>query len=400
MEKKYPLLFSNPQECFGCSACASICPRSAIKMERDNEGFLYPVVQENLCVSCKMCLQVCPKRNGSPTGTPLRILGAKAKELPLRMRSSSGGAFSWLARWTQMRGGVICGVAFDEDFLAVHRCAEEEKDWSVFCTSKYMQSTLGNSFRQIRRYLDDGRAVLFTGTPCQVAGLQRYLANCGTDAQRLVTCDIVCHGTPSPMVWRDYLDYLCKITHHRIGSVNFRNKQNVGWHGSTLVIHDTDGNTLLEGNQGDNCYFQLFFRHLILRPSCHICPYASLSRPGDVTIGDFWGVEKSFPEFDDDKGISLLFCNTEKGLDVWRQISEHFDTLELSAEQCLQPNLHTPAQKPGWRQGFWEGYRDVGFARMAKNMGLLPLTPWERLRKTIGSVRGKLSKMIKGMIEK
>lgn len=372
------VLFNDKADCMGCSACFAACPKNAIEMKADSEGFLYPQIQEAKCIDCGKCERVCPLKNERSERLPLCFLGAKHKDPQIRASSSSGGVFSLLAEGVQQAGGVIYGAAFDKSFSVKHMRAETEDAWHPFRTSKYVQSDMGNCFAQVEKDLQAGRKVLFTGTPCQVDGLKRYLGS-EEKMTNLLTCDIICHGVPSPRVWKDWLESLKSQGKFAIGRINFRDKENVGWHRSTVTIWDLEGKVRLKEGQTQALFFRLFFNHLILRPACHRCGYASFNRPGDITLGDFWGVEKQFPEFDDDKGVSLVMCNTQKGRE---QLSCIFQALELqSAEQaqCVQPNLEGPSTCYGDRAGFWREYDRFGLTHAAKYAGHVPLSRVEGL---------------------
>ena len=228
-------LFEKKSDCCGCTACYGVCPKSAITMQEDDEGFVYPAIDPAACVQCKKCETVCPLKTPREENEPLRLMGAKNTDEDVRKNSSSGGVFSLLAGYVQAQNGVIYGAAYDESFAVRHMRAEGE-DWKAFCVSKYVQSHMDDVFSLVRKDLTDGKTVLFSGTPCQVDGLQRYLRNVKVDTAKLITCDIVCHGTPSPKIWQAYLRYVEKTGKVKVGAVSFRNKDEVGWHGSTLTV--------------------------------------------------------------------------------------------------------------------------------------------------------------------
>lgn len=363
-------------------------------MKMDEEGFAYPEIDAKKCINCGLCLKACSRHSKRETSAPLNIYAAKNIDEALRFRSSSGGAFSGLAAYVEKRGGVICGVAYDDRFCAVHRFAETEPEWSTFRTSKYMQSRLEDAFIKVHGYLRDQRMVLFTGTPCQIDGLKQYLSARNASTEKLLTCDNICHGAPSPKVWRDYLDYLQKKGRDKVASVNFRDKQGHGWHGSELTVYGKTGKLLLSGSQKDDCFFQMFFQHYILRPSCHSCPYACFQRPGDITIGDYWGVEKHYPDFDDDKGISLVMCNTEKGQAAWESISNEYIYFPVKPELCTQANLIAPAKSNSQREQFWEGYQKYGFSGIGKKLRLLPLSWWDKVMQLLRRAASKVKRTV------
>lgn len=372
------ILYQSKSDCCGCTACYSVCPVNAIRMTSDDEGFQYPVIDQHICVNCKKCESVCPLKTNNGNSEPIIIYAAKNKQDTERASSSSGGIFSLLAKYTQLKGGVIYGAAFDKCFVVRHMRAEDVGGWKKFCVSKYTQSDMGNTFQSVKSDLRKGKLVLFSGTPCQVDGLKRYLQNDRVSCERLITCDIVCHGTPSPQVWRDYINYLSRINKCRIGSVSFRDKESLGWHNSTLTIKNEKGQTILSETHKENFYSQLLFCHYILRPSCFKCKYASFSRPGDFTLGDFWGIEKKFAQFDDDKGISLVMVHTDKGQKIWQEIQNDTVFFSVTEEQCVQPNLVEPSIENPDRGNFWDWYKRYGLRRTGQKMGYLPASKAEK----------------------
>ena len=202
MEKKQlPILFATPYECCGCTACSSACPVNAIQMTADEEGFLYPLVDEKICIGCGKCEQVCQLKNDEGRSDPLFIYAAKNIDLDSRMHSSSGGMFRLLAEYMETQGGVIYGAAFDDAFRVCHQRAVCQNEWEKFCVSKYVQSDMGDCYSMVKKDLEDGLPVLFSGTPCQIEGLNRFLVDVDTD--KLLICDMICYGVPSPKIWRE-----------------------------------------------------------------------------------------------------------------------------------------------------------------------------------------------------
>lgn len=385
-------LYENKAECTGCTACYSVCPVQAIKIEQDEEGFYYPVINHRLCINCHKCQKVCPEKSRRNVSEPISLYAVKSKDDTIRMKSSSGGSFTILAEWVEQHKGVIYGVAYDDQFQVKHYRAEKRSEWEKFRVSKYVQSNMGETFKQIKADLIDERLVLFTGTPCQVNGLKTFLK--GIDTSCLITCDIICHGTPSPKVWEDYLEYIRIKYRASIKSINFRDKYKYGWHNSNLSIWGANGTLLLCESQKDNIFFQLFFRHLILKPACYECAYSNFFRPGDITLGDYWGVEKYYPDFDDDKGTSLLMCNTERGKKLWEEVKNQVKYIQILKEECLQPNLQKPSKRPDYRDQFWKIYQKYGIKKIGQDMGLLPLSYVERVCRKVGRVLRKIRTII------
>lgn len=344
---------ADKEHCCGCWACNNVCPVAAITMQSDAEGFMYPSINEKKCIHCNKCESVCPFGENNPLIKPQKVYAVKNLDEHVRENSSSGGFFSVLMDYTINNGGVVYGAKFDKEFNVLHGRAETKDDCKHFRGAKYVQSQLGNIHRRVKDDLKQNRIVLFSGTPCQISSLKKYLGKLAED-EKFITCDILCHGVPSPLIWRDYLGLLGK----KIASVSFRSKRN-GWHSTELKIADNE-NVLVSENHRANAYSQLYFCHYSLRPSCANCPYASIERSGDFSIGDFWGIEKTHPEFDDNKGVSLLFVNTIKANQIFHAIQGTVISKESSLEKCMQPVLRHPSKLAVNRADFWKDYWKKG----------------------------------------
>ena len=306
-------------KCVGCSACESACPKSAISMESDkNTGFAYPIVNNDLCVDCNLCKTVCPVLNSKENSAEKQAYAMYSKDSDLRENSSSGGIFSLLAETVLRDNGVVYGVAMSQDcFSAEHISVENYEELKKLRGSKYLQSNINNSFLKIKEYLENGRNVLFSGTPCQVAGLKTFLEK---EYENLLTVDFICHGVPSPLVWRKYIKYLKEINGADLSEVSFRSKKN-GWGTNSLSFKFNDGTELLN-YQRDDLYMKGFISDLYLRSSCFNCKFKDKGYVSDVTIADFWGIEKIKPEWNDDRGISLVVSNSDKGRNILNLIKE------------------------------------------------------------------------------
>lgn len=320
------------EDCCGCAACVQVCPKSCITMVRDGEGFDYPKADSERCVSCGLCEKVCPVSHAQaePAGEP-KAFAAYGPDKD-RAESSSGGIFAQLARQTLAKGGLVFGAAMAEDGkTAVHMAIDSEGDLPRLQGSKYLQSHVGNCFRQAKEALETGRAVLFTGTPCQIEGLLHFL---GRDYENLVTADVICHGVPSEKLWQKYLD--CQ--QHRYGSrvtrVSFRDKRQ-GWKSFSMALTFENGKQYAKKLYFDT-YLQLFLQDLCLRPSCYACPSRKKHRVSDLTLGDFWGCDRVCPEMDDDTGLSLVLIYSEKGQRAFDALSLKRKTVTL--EQALTAN--------------------------------------------------------------
>lgn len=299
------------KNCCGCSACASVCPVQCISMKEDYEGFLYPFVNKSKCVNCGLCEKVCNHINPYDKKEPLKILAAANKDEEVRFNSSSGGIFYILAEQTINKGGVVFGARFDENWQVVIDYADTIEGVKAFMGSKYVQARIETAYIDAKRFLINGRKVLFSGTPCQIAGLHKFL---GRQYDNLLSIDFICHGVPSPKVWKMYLENITD-TEKLVKAMSFRNKIN-GWkHLHFSITYNVSEKTItLLCPASENQYMNAFLSDLILRPSCSSCKVKSCSSQSDITLADFWGIWNINSEMSDDKGTSLLLVNTEKGV--------------------------------------------------------------------------------------
>lgn len=350
-------LNKNKNDCCGCGACFAACPVHAINMIPDEEGFLYPSINEKTCIDCGLCSRVCSfcdnyARTDSQNGSQYYAL--IHKDMGVRKSSRSGGAFYALSSAMLANGGVVYGVALNDNFEAKHIRIETLDSLSLLQGSKYVQSDKGNTFIDVKKDLEDGKKVFFSGTGCEISGLLSYLQNMRVDLNGLYTCDIVCHGVPSPLIWKENVSDIKKRLGGSIDELSFRDKC-FGWnahiesyrHGKKTVY--------------SNCYTTLFYRHLSLRPSCANCHFCNYERSGDFTIADFWGSEKLELSMDRINGISLLMVHTDKGRALMREAEFDICTVEVKKEQTEQPNLVRPSKLPPERESFWSSYKKLGY---------------------------------------
>ena len=339
---------TDKKNCCGCSACVQRCPKQCIRLEEDTEGFLYPQVDEETCIKCGLCEKVCPILNQADKLSVLEVLAVKNPNDEERMNSSSGGVFLPLAREVINQGGVVFGAVYDESWEVHHVYAEKIEDVYPMMGSKYLQSKIGNSFKDAERFLKQGREVLFVGSPCQIAGLRTYLRN--KQYSNLLAVDFLCHGVPSPGVWRRYLaetygGYDAKEQSRLqatagknsvllsslnatspIGDIKFRDKRESGWKKFRFIVRQksaskADQNTVLSSDiHYDNPFMRGFLSDIYLRPSCYACKCKNGVNHSDMTIADFWGINQIAPEFDDDKGVGLVLLNTKKGEEYFSRL--------------------------------------------------------------------------------
>ena len=306
--------------CSGCHACANACPKNCIQMISDDEGFWYPQVDIEKCIDCGLCEKVCPiihKWHPDDSCMTTAIAAINLNE-EIRLKSSSGGIFTLLAENIIAKGGVVFGAAFADDFKSVrHICVDDIANLDKLRGSKYVQSKIGDTYKQAKDYLDSGRKVLFTGTPCQIGGLYSYLR---TPYENLFTQDIICHGVPSPMVWEKYIEEHERKASSKTNIVTFRNKEN-GWKAYSVFIGFDNYKEYLNNHSAD-MYIRAFLSDICLRPSCSNCQFKGVTRHSDITLADFWGIQNVLPELDDDKGTSLVLVHSDKGRYLLDKLSD------------------------------------------------------------------------------
>lgn len=334
-------------QCCGCEACVQRCPVHCISMKADEEGFMYSEVDSSLCIQCGLCEKVCPVIGRSESREPISVWAAWNKNDEIRRQSSSGGIFTAIAESVTGRGGIVFGARFDDNWNVIHDSTETLEGLAAFRGSKYVQSRIGDCYIRAEQFLKQGRTVLFTGTPCQIAGLHGFLQK---DYPNLLTVDIICHGVPSPEIWRKYLTETFG-KYSDIASINFRDKI-TGWKNYSFTVV---GKTVISEVHSKNSYMRGFIADLYLRPSCYSCPAKCLSSRSDITLGDFWGVDNLCPQFDDDKGISLLIVNSISGVHFLKTMANiNLCPTEFSRVVKYNPSISASAILPPARNGFWE----------------------------------------------
>lgn len=321
-------------KCCGCHGCYNICPQNAIEMIPDEKGFWYPKVDKEKCINCGLCDKICPILNKTEIKNEPQVFAAYNKDEKTRKESSSGGVFTLLAEKILEKNGVVFGARFDGDFNVIHDFVEKKEDLEVFRGSKYVQSKIGDTYRKAEGFLKDNRPVLFTGTPCQIEGLKTFLRK---DYENLYTQDLICHGVPSPKVWRKYLDFREKRDASHPVRINFRQKDN-GWNLYALLLQYNNNNNVYKTNHHDDLFMQTFLQNVCLRESCYDCSFKSKHRKSDITLADFWGIDQILPEMNDDKGTSLVIINSEKGQKLFEKVQENLVVKEVDFETSIQFN--------------------------------------------------------------
>ncbi len=351
------------KKCVGCRSCEQKCPKGCISIKANKEGFLYPVVNTNECIGCKICVNSCPAVKVPKSREPINVYALKNKDKKRILSSASGGASDVFARYIIKNNGIVYGCAYTSDMSVKHIEVKEEKYLKKIQSSKYVQSDIGNSYTKVKKNLDNGKMVLFTGTPCQIAGLNTFLG--GKQYDNLYTLDLICHGVPSPLLFKKYLAYQSEKMKEPVVSFDFRSKEKRGWatqymlktktkSKSSPLMTDRYGKHFMDGD----CY----------RESCYTCPYSSIRRVSDITVGDFWGIDKSHPEFSSKLGVSSVLVNTEKGQKLFDSIKEYADYTEATVDEAMvkQANLKSATLRPASRDTFYNNIEDNDFIAKLK----------------------------------
>ena len=349
--------------CTGCSACMNICREEAIQLKQDSEGFLIPGIDRNRCTCCGRCLRVCPVLNPVKKN-PQRdtVYACWSNDHSIRRNSSSGGVFSELGMYVLHKKGRVFGAAMDLNMQVNHRAVRDFSQMKKLRGSKYVQSRMDFCYRDVKKSLKENRLTLFTGTPCQTAGLYGYL---GRDNENLVTCDLVCHGVPSPKVYNEYRGFLEDKFSSKIADVQFRDKR-IGWLYFNMKICFKNGRVYRKGYFSDP-YIRGFLADLFLRTCCYDCQYTAAERVSDITLGDFWGYQpKGRKDRDNDKGISLVMTNTDRGAGLFNNIRERVCYFERDLNEAINGNrcLSGSFPKPKKRDQFWKDFGRFSFEEM------------------------------------
>ena len=369
------------EKCCGCSACEQACPQNCIVMEMDQEGFFYPNVNHTRCIDCKICERVCPfLSEHKNTEFKPQIVGAKANDDKVRYWSSSGGIFTLIAEKIIDDGGVVFGAEMSEDCSYVrHVVVNDKENLYKLRGSKYIQSRINNTYSVIQTYLREGKRVLFTGTPCQISGLRLFLKK---DYEDLFCVDIICHGVPSEKLWNSYLSHIERKYRKKIKSVAFRSKK-YSW-GNFGFNLSFDKKSVFKYSFEDP-FFRMFNSSYSMRPSCYECKSKGSRTLADMSIGDFWGIDKVFPDFNDDKGVSIVLVNTAKGKYLFEQIKDRMsltdDFIEYDTAITYNPPIEFSIEKSSMRTSFYEDVLRLSFHELEKKytpMG--PRRKWKAIK--------------------
>lgn len=348
-------------KCCGCTACVSACPKHCIKMCSDQEGFLYPKVEEDACIDCGLCEKKCPVINPPTNYEITSAYIARNKDIDIVKKSSSDGFFDALCKVVIEHNGVVIGATFTEDFSVHHECAETLEKCQKFYGSKYVQSNLENVFCQTKDYLMSGKLVCFSGTPCQIAGLKQYL---GKDYENLILVDLVCHGVPSPMLWKKYLSMMESKYNSKVKKVNFRSKK-YGYQSSSMNL-EFENKMEYFGTARIDVMLKSFFSHIALRPVCYECSFKGKDRPADITIYDCWHGASILGTRDDDLGYTSVLVRGNKGRNITEQLEKYVVLEQRPIDQVIPINggmLVSCAKKHKKRNEFYNVLNEEGLEK-------------------------------------
>lgn len=394
MQDKNNIHLASTDTCTGCSACVSVCPTGSISMKEDREGFLQPHIDAETCINCRKCEKTCPIVSPItiPTDFETQAYAAINKDEAIRMRSSSGGIFHALAKWIIEQGGVVFGARFNDQWEVVHDYTETLEGIEPFMRSKYVQSRIGNTFKQAKRFLEQGRQVLFVGTPCQIGGLKAYMKK---DYDNLLTIDFVCHGVPSPGVWKMYNHEYFK--NDELISFNFRDKSE-GWISYQCIIESKTKTNIERKKLLQNDYFRGFRKEVYLRQSCYECNFRTYHRISDFTIADYWGVDQRCPSMYDNKGTSIVFGHTQFAQNVFKDLSDGLHAKVQSREDATWGNpgmdYENPERSPITRKLFYIAFHLLSFRCAMRIVDFISAIKGTFV-KYIGKFKRKINKILR-----
>lgn len=363
------MILCNHDECTGCLACINTCKHSAITIKEDHLGFYYPEINKKLCTECGLCSSACPILHPISLNEPLSIYSGWSLNEKIRLSSSSGGAFSEIALPILEQGGVVFGCILNKDFKAIHSFIENPADLHQLQRSKYVQSYVGNTFQEVRKFLRQGRKVLFSGTPCQIAGLYSFLKK---TYDNLYTVDLICHGVPSPALWEEYKKYISKKENITINSILFRDKS-ISWifYRTLIKGYTPKGKEkTIKLSYYKDLWTRTFLSDYYLRESCYQCPYCSTKRIADFTVADWWGYKATTPKDSkyQKKGVSLIFINTEKGKSLKIKDRMYLNPRSIKEAILTNPSLLHAYGKPDKYNIYRDLYPSQNFENIANSI--------------------------------
>lgn len=361
------ILIQNDCDCYGCKGCLNICPKKAIKMEKNKEGFLYPIVDENKCINCGLCLKVCPILNNIKNKDKLKepsCYAAKIKNKKIQRNSSSGGIFSAIANYVLDQNGIVYGSTLDKNHQVYHIGIENKNELKKIMGSKYVYSDLNDIFLSVRKNLKDNKLVLFSGVPCQIAALKLFLQK---DYDNLITVEVICHGTPNQELFEKYIEYLENKYKFKIINYEFRSKKYVNWGNMCVNIVAKHKNEIINKpiESSIDWYYYSFLRSKNYRETCYTCQFARKQRIADFTLGDFWGIRDVSKEFNDPNGVSAVMLNTKKAKAIFNEIDNNINYMTVSFEDISNKNeqLKNPSRRPKERDNWYDGINDKNYIK-------------------------------------
>ncbi|WP_029200390.1 Coenzyme F420 hydrogenase/dehydrogenase, beta subunit C-terminal domain [Oribacterium sp. NK2B42] len=374
------------EDCCGCTACVNACPVNCIQMQEDIEGFKYPHIDRERCVNCHNCEKVCPVINNPKNERKPVAYLARTRDIKLLSKCTSGGVFTELAREIVKNGGIAYGVVYGESFKIQHERISNLTEIERFPGSKYVQSDVGTTFAQVKNDLIAGNQVAFCGTPCQVAGLNNFL---GKEYRNLLLVDLVCHGVPSPKLWRAYVDYI-EQKHGKLRFANFRSKR-LGYHVSVMEERFESGKTQI-GSARTNLMSKCFFQNAADRPICYECPFKTVSRCSDITIFDGWHASEYIPGLkDDDKGYTVILVQSERGKKALSEYRDLFNLYEINVERAISLDGRmaiNSVKRPQIREEFYSLLQEYGIEKTVEK--IFPITKKDYVVEDIKVIMKKL----------
>lgn len=342
----------NKTNCTGCGACYNVCPVNAITLQGDEYGFYKPVIDANKCINCGLCEKTCPLDNYKSNNDEPKAYALINKDETTRSKCASGGAFAAFAKLILEQNGIVYGVIWNDEIVAVHSRAENIEQLEKMYSSKYVQANTLDTFKQAKKDLEEKKLVLYSGTPCQIAGLKSYLKK---DYENLITIDLVCHGVPSPLVFEKYKNEFMKNfpTNEKLININFRSKVK-GWSPSLITTTTTTTVTNMQASKDD--YMNAFLNNLSINSSCLNCEFNTLPRVADLSLADFWGVDECDKSLNDNKGTSIILVNNDKGQNLLNKIEGNCKLQEVPLEVATKrnPNIYSSSKAHKNREKFLE----------------------------------------------
>lgn len=358
------LTTGNPEACYGCKACEQACPQSAISFKPNDEGFDYPVLNNELCIDCGICTKVCAYDNNQKLIHPMKAYAIQYKNKPQLLESASGGAFPVFANYILNLGGYVSGCIFNNQYVAQHIVTNDYEEIKKMSGSKYVQSDLSNIYTQIKFLLHDNKIVLFSGTSCQIAGLLSFLKK---SYENLYTIDLICHGVPSPMIFKSYLQ---NSYQNSILDYKFRDKKFNGWRAQGSVTYKNTKGKIIKKRTTPftDSYYNLYLQNSISRYCCYKCKFSTSYRIADITIGDYWNIREVFPDFNPNDGVSAILINTSKGEAILNQVRDQLIIRESNVEDVVKGNgnLQRPSELPKNRFYIYEKLQNLGYRETVK----------------------------------